>query len=91
MIYLLSDLCLSRNYIAIDILSSIYPLNLCIEILGNPTYGFELRTCFTKLIQTLWIDRAPYNRLLLPDNVKVWQDIDVGSKPKFPTSAHDII
>lgn len=84
MIQLLSDLCMSRNYLAMDCLFDLYPLNMCVEIVGNPNYGYELRTCFATLVKNLWVDRAPYNKLILPDNVKIWNDIAKYGKSKFP-------
>ena len=69
---LLADLCLNRNYIAMDKLATIYPYDLCFEIISDPYIGPALREGFARLIKTLWIDRFPFLPLTLPNKIRVW-------------------
>ena len=75
LICLLSDLCLDRNFLAIEPLSEVYPFPLCFELISNTSYGPELRHAFTKLITTLWVDRD-YMPIVLPNRVRIWDLMD---------------
>jgi len=79
MIYLLSDLCLERNYIAINYLKPIYTYDLCFRIISDNSLTLELRTAFVKLLNTLWIDKNPYQRLNIPRYLIAWDDINANS------------
>lgn len=76
--HLMSKLCLSRNYLAINPLEKIYTYDICFQITSN-NYQSELRTCFTNLILTLYVDRSPYIKLLLPNRIRIWNELDAQS------------
>lgn len=75
MINLCADLCMDRNYIAIDVLSQIYPLDCCIEILRSEYYPLELRSAICRLIDHLWVQVFPYEQIRLPEFSKTLIDI----------------
>ncbi len=75
MIHLLADLCLQRNYVAIDFLKNIYHYELCFGLLSDSSLPLKLRTAFAKLLNTLWIDKNPYQSLNLPRYLFSWDDI----------------
>ena len=58
----MSELCQERNYTAINPLEKSFPYTLCFEII--------------KMIITLWIDRDPYNKIILPQKIRVWTEIE---------------
>lgn len=51
-------------------------------------FGSDLRQAFTKLIITLWIDRDPYNKIILPQKIRVWTEIE-DQQNKINCSVHD--
>lgn len=72
MVRLLSDLCMMRNYLAIDILKHEFTYNICFEIIRENEYDLELREAFTVLMVNLWIDVSPLQAVDLPQKIKVW-------------------
>ena len=74
MMYLLADLCLSRNYIAIDALKGTYPAEICFKIFSEEIYSIEVRSAFAKLYNHLWIDKI-YQPVNLPNYLITWEEI----------------
>ena len=72
----MADLCLSRNYIAINPLESVFPLSLCESIISKEEFNEEMRHCFTRLIIHLWVDRSPYMKINLPNRIRVWTELE---------------
>ena len=72
---LLANLCLNRNYLAIDRVEKIYSFDICYQIISND-YDLPLKTCFCKLILSLYIDRKPNIKLLLPNRIRIWTEMD---------------
>lgn len=75
LIYLLADLCLQRNYIAISNLENIYTYDLCFAIMSREEYSDDLRTAFAKLFNCLWLDRD-FQPLTLPNFLITWEEIN---------------
>lgn len=90
MINLCADLCMDRNYIAIDSLLKIYPLDCCIEILRSEDYPIELRTAICRLIDYLWIQVYPYEQIRLPEFSKTLIDTKESHEPSIACSTEDI-
>jgi hypothetical protein len=67
MVNLLADLCMSRNYIAINPLKDYYKMSDCFEIVADPSFSFDLREAFCKLLINLWVDVSPFELLRLPN------------------------
>jgi hypothetical protein len=72
LIYLLGNLCLDRNYTAIDSLKEYISLEICIEIICSTEYSWSLRSAFCMLTTNLWIDSFPFMHIQFPDNIKMW-------------------
>jgi hypothetical protein len=43
----------------------------------------------TQLVMHLWIDRAPYSKLVLPDRIRVWNEIGLAEDQSVPHSPQD--
>jgi hypothetical protein len=71
---LMSDLCLERNYIAIEILKDLFPLGVCLNILMNDSNSFDIRRAFCLFTMNLWFDAMPYSYITIPNNIKIWQN-----------------
>ena len=87
-VYLLADLCLSRNYIAIDGLKEIYTYELCFEILSSEEFPIEMRSAFAKLFNHLWVDKT-YQPLNVPNYLITWDDINSENCREMLNSARD--
>ena len=87
---LLGDLCLDRNYIAIDSLSNIYSLDVCLEIITNKYFDIKLRVCFSKLLTALWIDKTPFIQLNLPNRLRVWKNLNSSQENSIACTKQDI-
>ena len=74
-IELLGDLCLQRNFLAINQLEKIYTYQICFEIISRRDFDVPLRTAFAKLFNNLWIDRD-YPQITLPNYLIAWKDIN---------------
>jgi len=76
MVLLLSDLCLERNFTAINKLQKLYTYEQCIYIIRNKKdYDLPLRNAFTRLITHLWID-TKLIQLNLPNRIRVWNEME---------------
>lgn len=75
MVKLLGDLCMGKNYIAIDLLRDLYTLEICQEIIMDSAQSPDLREAFSHLTQHLWIIVQPYNELNLPQKVITFENI----------------
>jgi len=75
LILLLSDLCLDRNFLAINPLSDKYKYELCFAVISSKQFDVTLRYAFTRLITTLYIDREMIP-IVLPNRVRLWNELD---------------
>ncbi len=72
MIEFLSDLCLDKNFLAINKLKEVFTLPLCKVIIKGLIYPASIRAAFTKLTITLWIEGSQLQKLELPNFVRAW-------------------
>jgi len=77
MIKLLSDLCMDRNYIAIDILQEKLDYEVIFGIMKdknsiNKPGATGIKEAFTILLENLWIDVSPFQKIELPYCIKIW-------------------
>ena len=77
LITLFSDLCLERNYIAINFLQGIYTRETCFAIISQNFDGrvWDLKSAFARLMNAIWIDKEPYQPMNLPRYVFFWEDV----------------
>ena len=73
---LLGDLCLDRNYLAIESLQAKYPFDLCRSIVLSQTLNSKIRDAFCYLMNVLWIDVAPFQRVQMPKMIVKWDELD---------------
>lgn len=38
---------------------------------------------------SLWVDRAPYYKIILPDRIRLWKDIDNYNDNQIPSSINN--
>lgn len=89
MIYLFANLCLERNYIAIEGLQEIYTYEICFSIIsGDYPDLWDLKAAFARLTNNLWIDRKPYHPLNLPRHIILWEDIPPMHLTELPAAAN---
>ena len=91
MLSLYSGLCLGRNYLALEILELLYPYDICYRIISDSKYDLQLRRKMINLMIHLWIDRAPFFKLVLPDRIRVWDEIDNFNDSSLPKTSQNII
>lgn len=89
MLTLYGGLCLGRNYIAMDMLQQLYPLDVCYAVASNTEYDLPLRKKMVRLLIHLWVDRAPYSKTVLPDRIRIWHEIERKNDTTIPSTAHD--
>lgn len=70
--YLLGDLCLKRNYLAIECLKQIFTFAICFEVITSEDYPYSIRESFAYLFTSLWIDVAPLSKKKIPSQIKIW-------------------
>ena len=70
--FLLGDLCMKRNYKAIETLQEFIPFNICYNIVTHENYPIRVKEAFTYLMIALWVDVAPLQKRLMPDHIKFW-------------------
>jgi hypothetical protein len=75
LINLLSDLCLNKNYIAIDQLKPVYPHSLIFIIISKSEYPYSLRSAFVRLMNTLWIEGSQTQPFNIPNLIRTWEDL----------------
>ena len=77
LISLFSDLCLERNYIAINFLQGIYTRETCFAIISQNFDGkvWDLKSVFARLMNAIWIDKEPYQPMNLPRYVFFCEEI----------------
>ena len=89
MIQFISDLCLERNFIAINKIIerldddnhddndniTLFPLDICYKIITSSEFDFKLRSVFAKLFLNSWVDGQILEKLDFPNNLRIWKDI----------------
>jgi hypothetical protein len=71
----MADLCAKRNYLAIDPLQDNFPYEICCEILQSTAYDCMIKEVFCNFIMTVWIDVSPWNKIMMPNYIKIWSDV----------------
>lgn len=72
MTYLISLMCLNRNYAGINPLEVIYPIDFCIDSFLNEKCPNTLRANMAKICISLHIDKDPLEEINLPILTRVW-------------------
>jgi hypothetical protein len=73
--YLISLMCLSRNYKGILLLEKNYSVDYIIDCFSNDNIPKKLRSYYGKILISLHIDKDPLEYINLPVLTRVWQDI----------------
>ena len=73
-IELMADLCLGKNFLAIDELKEIYTFKLCSLLISNKIFDLEIRAAFVKLMNTLWVEAKGKIQQNL-SSIRSWEEI----------------
>jgi hypothetical protein len=65
-LYLVADLCLDRNYVAIGILEEKFPYDLLITILRDDQIKATFKAPICRILRNLWVDREPQTEAVFP-------------------------
>jgi hypothetical protein len=79
MLALISELCAGRNYMAINLMKEYFPLEVLVDVLCDQQFGPELRTAFSRLLEVMYIDVYPCQRLSIPHLVRDLAKVSVDS------------
>ena len=58
-LYLVADLCLDRQYVAMGLLEPLYPYDALVSMLRQVTLATELKAPICKILRTLYVDKEP--------------------------------
>lgn len=88
-IELMADLCLNKNFLAINVLKDIYTFEICFLLISNKKYEPEIRAAFVRLIVTLWIEAE--GDILQPlSSIRTWEEIAGENQTKLICIDKDI-
>ncbi len=65
-LFLVADLCLDRNYVAMIILESLYPYDLMIATLKTAGVSSSIKAAVCRIIRCLYVDREPQVEVRFP-------------------------
>jgi hypothetical protein len=65
-LYLVADLCLDRNYVAIQILENSFPYDMLLTELRKPNVQPAFKAPICRILRCLWIDREPQTEAVFP-------------------------
>ena len=75
-IYLDAEMCLDRNYCAMQILEEHFPYEMCLSILMDYDLPKRLKAAVMTLMCSLYVDGYPQMRILVPQLSRSWDEID---------------
>lgn len=65
-LYLVADLCLDRNYVAIRILEAAFPYDMLLTVLRDQKVDDAFKAPICRILRCLWIDREPQTVAVFP-------------------------
>eukprot|EP01037_Dinobryon_pediforme_P016723 gene16723-16903_t len=81
--FLGAELCMDRNYIAMNKLDSLFPYEMLLSILKlNVTHN--IKSAAVRLLMCLHIDRDPQAQTKVPCLTRAWSDVEKFSDPQLP-------
>ena len=72
---LLAETCLGRNEVSQLALNEIYQNKVLMNIFEDRKVNFETRSRTLKLFHALYLDRAPFQPLVVPSETIIWRDL----------------
>ena len=74
-VYLGAEICLDRNYVAIELVSAAFPYDLCVAIVKNDALPNRLKAAFVRLLLTVYVDADPQVETPVPRLSHAYNDI----------------
>ena len=72
---LFSQMCLDRQYMAIQILQPKLPVEMFLRCMRDPSLAFELRASFCRLLLHLHVDSEPQKVIIPVEYTRLWNEI----------------
>jgi len=72
--FLLGDLCLKRNYLAIESLQKLFAFDFFYDIITSDSFPSNVRESFAYLFTSLWVDVSPMQKKRIPNHIKLWEE-----------------
>lgn len=86
-LYLLGELCLDRNYLAIELVQRAMPFTACLSLVINKKLPNNLKAAVVRIISTVYVDRDPSSRSRVPHLCHNWSEIAENknsARPEIP-------
>eukprot|EP01134_Creolimax_fragrantissima_P006028 CFRG6028T1 len=74
------NMCLGRQYIAIQDLQIKYPVDLILHMVKTPVYPWKLRAVCSRLLLHLHVDCDPQKAIVPVRRVRIWSDINTSDE-----------
>ncbi|EAR94170.2 cation channel family protein (macronuclear) [Tetrahymena thermophila SB210] len=71
-IYLFSDLCMDKQFIAIEFLSKYFSYDICYTIISGQEFDMDLKSAFCSFMRTCYIEGLHLNPIQAPIYLKQW-------------------
>ena len=81
--FLGAEMCLDRNYIAMNYLDNLFPYEVLITIL-KVNVRSDLKSAAARLMMTLHVDRDPQAKSKIPCLTRIWSDVKKNTDPQLP-------
>ena len=87
--YLVADLCLDRNYVAIELLEKLYSFEMLLSILKSKFAPSQFKAPVCRVIRCLYVDREPQVEAKFPRLVKTTASLHGGKDSTFQDFHND--
>lgn len=84
LIDLACEMCLERNHRALKYFVDIYPIDIVIQSIMDNELDYKIKSKFTKMVETMYVNKEPFDHLRVPHFTRIWSDISlIGNRIKF--------
>ena len=76
-LYLAAEICLDRNYVAIELVSGVLPYETCVTAIKSDALPHNIKAAFVRLVNTVYVDCDP--QVVIPIPRLSHSFVDIGS------------